>query len=254
MCQLTFVRAIYQSFYSRELYREVNEKWDASVFGYLFLLLTIAWACMMVNIQGVLQRGYESFSQHIVTQLPEVSIKNGVATTKENRPYFIKDPDNKEIIAIIDTSGQYKNLEKSSAEILITKTAFIYREHADVVKVRNFSKNLTMEIAPEKVREKVGHAVHWLWVILFPIFLISSFLYRIVQAFLYALFGKFFAWLGDVHIHYFNILKLSMVAITPVIVLETIFDCLNFHFYLQWFFYFILAMGYLIFAIRATKN
>jgi hypothetical protein len=254
MCQLTFVRAIYQSFYSRELYREVNQKWDAGVFGYLFLVLSISWACMMVNIHGVLQRGYDSFGKHFVHQIPDISIKNGTALTKENRPYFIKDPDNNEIFAIIDTSGQYKNLDNNSAEILITKNAFIYREHPNVVKVRNFSKDFALEITPEKVHEKVGYAVRWLWVILFPVFLILSFLYRIVQAFLYAILGKFFAWLSDVHLNYFNILKLSMVAITPVIVFETIFDCLNFHFHLQWLLYFILAMGYLIFAIRATKN
>ncbi len=256
MKQYNYLQAIFMSFYSRRLYRDVVTNWGASVVLYLFFILAISWFITSLSMQPKITSSFTQFANTLAPQIPEIDIKNGIVKTPENKPYVMQDLDTKEVIAIIDTSGKYANLQGSKAKILVTKNVIFYRDNEDpgLIKMREIPPSLSLAINPTKVKETVIHWVGWTWLILFPFLLLVSFIYRLFQAVCYAVLGKIFAAVSSTSLHYVNILQLSMVTITPVIVLGTIFDLVSVRFNHQWLFYFMLAMGYLIFAIMANKQ
>lgn len=261
--------AMYMSFYSAELYRDVAKNWGAGVVLYLFILLAICWSVLVVKLQPEINTVFIRLANNMSTQIPPFAINKGIVKTPENRPYEIIDPKTKETFAIIDTSGRYdrlciamdcqessskKSAPPSSTRILVTQDRVFYADNSDTIKIQALPKSLTMAIEPKLIQKEVVKFVGWSWVILFPILLIFSFAYRLVEALVYAILGKIFAAFGHIPLTYSEVLKITMIAMTPAILLATIFDWFNIVFHLQWFLYFIITMIYLLFGLNVNKK
>jgi len=254
MKQYGWLKAMYMSFYSRQLYRDVAQNWGLGTFFYLFLLLAICWAVLMFRIQPVINLASAQAISEIVPQLPEtIIIKEGKVTTPENKPYIIRSNDSKEVIGIIDTSGQYTDLEKLKTPLLITQDKVIYSENHDAVKTYKIHSSLNANFVPTQVKDVILKVIGWLWIILFPISLIGSFFYRVLQSILYAILGKLYAVIANISVSYVEIVKLTMVANTPTIIISTVLAWRG-----MWFHYsvlfFVLSIAYVIFAIGANNN
>lgn len=254
MKQYGWLKAIYMSFYSRSLYRDVAQNWGLGTFFYLFFLLAICWIALMFHIQPVINLEATKLINEITPQLPETMIiKEGTVITPENRPYIIQGKETNEIVAIVDTSGKYNTLDDVKTPVLITKNKVLYSDNNNAVRIYTIPATLTTDIVTTKVKDFILKVIGWLWVIIFPVVLVSSFLYRIFQSLFYAIIGKIFAVSATIKLTYVEIVKLTMVAITPVIVISTILEWFG-----LWFDYsglfFVLAMCYLIFAIGANKD
>jgi len=255
MRKYNIFQAIYMSFYSRDLYRDVARNWGGHVFLYLLFLLLLCWASMMVIYQPILNFGFRSMAEKIGPQIPPMTIKDGVVTTPENRPYFIKDPDKAETMAIIDTSGSYNNMDNvpDTTFFLMTKDTTYYRDQKGALRINKISPTLTLNVSPEKIQEVTKKYVSWLWVIILPFMVMMSFIYRIIQALFYGLIGKVFSIMSNIALTYGQTIKISIIAVTPAIILSTIFDWFNIDFHFEWIVFFAIAMIYLIFGIRSNK-
>lgn len=257
-----FFEALILSFFSKSLYRDVALNWRSGTVGYLFLLLTLCWlavfagAWLVLNVIHQLKVNQSiAYVLKITPQIPVIRIINGTVTTPENRPYLIKDPNTQQVLAIIDTSGKYTDLDKGPAQFLLTKNAMI-GSFGHQKKVETLASNLNMQVNPNQApaaAETFQQYLKWHWLLLFPVFLIFSFLFRLFQAVVYALFGKVFTLMFNVPLTYGQVLRLSLVAITPVIIISTILTLANIEFPYQYLFNFVLAMAYLIYAILSNK-
>jgi hypothetical protein len=255
MKQYGYLRAIILSFYSRELYRDVVKNWGAGTVFYLFLLLALSWGAMMFTIQPMITKNSAIALESIAPQFPAtIAIKDGEVKTPENKPYFITDPKNNKLMAIIDTSGKYQNLAQAKSQMLLTKNEFMYLGDENTYRVEKLPKKLNFEFTPGEIKKTLIKFTGYAWLIIFPILLLISFIYRLIEALFYGILGLIFASLSKVPLSYSATLKLSMVAVTPAIVIGTIFDWIGFSFYFEWFFYFVLSMTYLIFAIGSNRN
>jgi len=255
MRQFNYWQAIYQSFYSKALYRDVANHWGAGVFLYLLLVLAISWSIIMaVQVQPTITRESLLTLKQFAPQFPIMTIDKGIVTTPSNKPYLIKNPDTQKIVAIIDTSGQYKTLDSQAHYALLTDKQFFWKQGDGIVKVYNIPNDFTAELNPTDLRTTLEKWVPWLWVILFPLFLLFSFCYRIVQSLLYAIIGEVLVLLTGIKLSYSKIVKLTMVSITPAIVIGTALDWIDLNFHREWLFYFVLSMGYLFYAIWANKE
>lgn len=254
-------RALYLSFYSRELYRDVAENWGASVILYLLLVLFICWVSTLWNLQTVFKSQASRFVGTVIPQLPStIVIQKGTVVTPENRPYLIVDPVDQHVIAIIDTSGKYTQLPQGNARILVTKSAVARTDNNQVITIQNIPSTVNFTITPVQTRHVVLKLLDWLWVGFFPFLLLFSLFYRLLQSLFYAAIGTIIARVSGQHLLYSTILKLSIVALTPVIFLNTLFEWIRIvvptygvlpHMGLI---YFIIAMLYLVFAIRANRR
>src|SRR5207249_3863182 len=136
---------------------------------YLFMLLAICWILLMFRIQPAINLSTTRFADTVVPQLPEkISIKNGIVTTPENHPYFLRDSDTKEVIAVIDTTGKYKTLDEAKSSFLMTKDSVIYADK-NAIKIQKLPYDLNMNIEPVRVKEFAIKFAGWLWVLIFPI-------------------------------------------------------------------------------------
>lgn len=255
MRQYNVFQAIYMSFYSRKLYKDVTENWGGYTTLYLLFLLALSWILYTFMFQKGLNELVVLGSDTIIPQIPVITIKNGIISTPEQRPYLIKNPKNEnENIAIIDTSSTYKNINEANTVILITQNAIISKPKPNEIRISELPKTLNAEIDPKVWDQNFKRFVPYLWCILFPFLILVSFIYRLIQALVYAIIGKIFAFFCKVPLTYGHILQIAMVAITPVIVLTTIFWFFNITFAFQNLFYFLLAMIYLLYGIIANKT
>lgn len=256
MKDYSYLQAIYMSFYSRKLYRDVANNWGGGVVLYLFILLAICWAVMVFRYQPVIDRSFRQVADQVTPQVPEVKIQKGQASTPENRPYLIKDLDNGDVVAIIDTSDKYQSLNDtpSSTRILLTKDAVFYMDGSNNIRMQKIPNTLMLNVKPEIVKIKLLQFVGWSWLIIFPFLLFFSFIYRLAQSLVYAAIGKVFSALSNIPLTYAKILKISMIAVTPAIILSTILDWLYVGFSFELLAFFVITMVYLFFGIKANKD
>jgi len=248
-----YFRSMLMSFYSRDVYRDVAANWGGGVLWYLFLVLAIYTAITTLAIQIYTNTSLPPLLEKFAPQTPEVIIKAGIVSTPENRPYLIIDPETKKTVAIIDASGTYTNLEHHEAEVLLTKDALIIWDN-QTIKEHKLSTTINADLKPEELKVMIVHGAHWAWAVLFPIILIATYLFRIVQAFFYAILGKILSLIMSIKINYFDVFKLSVVALTPAIVLRLLIIFTLGAPPFTWLFCFLVAMGYLVFAISSVRK
>jgi hypothetical protein len=254
MQQYNMLQAIFMSFYSKKLYRDVAINWGGKAFLYLLLILALSWVYATYQTQHFLTHGFKLFSEKLVTQIPVMTIKNGMLSTPQNRPYLITDPDAHTTIAIIDTTGQYKTLEQTKASLLVTQTEIISQSRPNEYKINEIPKNLTMTLVPQTIKKYVQDYLHFAWILIFIAALMGSYVYRLVQVLLYSIIGKIFSVISNAQVSYGQIIQITMVAITPVIIIATILNALGVWIQHEFLLYFVLAILYMFYGIIANKN
>ena len=257
MQKYNIFQALYMSFYSRKLYQDVAQQWGGKTFLYLLMLLTLSWIGFTYRIQSDLSQIYHKNSNIIVTQIPVITIQNGKVSTPENRPYIITEPDQKNIIAVIDVSGKYTTVQQANAPILLTQTTLISQTKPNEIRTYELPSTLNYVVDPRLVSAFIADYLGYAWIVIFIPFLLGSYIYRIFQALVYGIIGKVVGAIGGVQLSYGQIVQIMMVAITPVIFLVTIIDFIGHgmtvipHEALTCFF---LAMIYLFYGIFSNKK
>jgi hypothetical protein len=97
-------------------------------------------------------------------------------------------------------------------------------------------------------------AKHWFVFAAYPLLVAFSFAFRTVQALIYALVGLLFAQLLNVKLDYKTLLRLTAVALTPVLVLDLILEFVPFHLPLWTLLGIGVSLGYLFFAVKANSE
>jgi hypothetical protein len=242
------------SFFSKDLYRDVGLNWRGTCFGYLLLLLAVCWIPWMVMIHQSLAEFVQNEASKLISQVPALTIKDGIASIDEPQPYYIMVPDSNEVFAIIDTTGTITSLADSNAYALITKTEAIYRE--DEVQSRTFSfaeiKNFRLDQA--KLNNWLSTFQKLFVPITYPVVLAFSYVYRIIQALIYAAVGLLFAQGFRTKIEYPALLRLAVVAVTPAIIVNTIAALTGFVSFGIWLVYLVIALAYLAFGVKAVSE
>lgn len=254
MREYGLLQAIYMSFYSRKLYRDVASHWGGYAFLYLLLLLALSMVYFTYEIQQVLNHMYVKVTDQFVAQVPVLTIKNGKISTPEKRPYLIKDNDNKTVIAVIDTTGKYKTLKDAKTDLLITEDKIISSPKPHETRIDTLPATVNYVFEPIVVNSYIKGVFSYTWVILYPLLVIAAFFYRVIQALIYAVIGKIFAAILGVKMSYAQTLQIALVAITPVIVWLTIASAFNIIMPNCAVWCFVLAMVYLFYAVFANRQ
>lgn len=254
MSQYNVLQAIVMSFYSKKLYRDVAINWGGKAFLYLLMLVALSWILLTIQFQLALNLIYQKDSEKIIPQIPVVTIKDGKLSTPENKPYVISNPETNEKIAVIDTSGTYTTLDQANTSILITQTEMITRSKPNETKTTQIPSNINMVLDPVVANGYIKKYLAFVWILFFIIVTIGAYIYRIIQALLYAILGKLFGVLCHIPLAYGKVLQITMVAVTPAIVLATIFDFFGVAFKHQELFYFLISLAYIFYGVYANKT
>jgi len=190
-----------------------------------------------------------------VDQLPVITITNGKADIKEPVPFYVKDK-NDAPFAIIDTSGQTTSLDNTPAVVLITRDSLVVRPDKESRETRSLSLADMGDIAitPKLVYNWLEIFNNLFVIVLFPVVLLTSFANHIVQVVLLAFLGGSFARHFNIQLDFKTLVRLSVVAFTPAIMLETVHAVLNIHYPYSSFFSFLITGGYLFYAVGSNSE
>lgn len=254
MSRYGMISALFMSFYSKSLYRDVGKNWGGKAFLYLLFVLALSWIWPTFQSQKIVNQYFSNNADTFFAQVPLIEVKNGKVITPENKPYIISDPDTKANLVIIDTSGQYTTLDNVDAGVLITQNQIISKPKPEQIRIDMIPETANVLIEPEKIQGMLRSYLGYMWIPLFLVVVLLSFLGRIVLALLYAVLGKVFSGITGSRVSYGTIVQIVLVAITPALVISSVLDAMKIQFAYQLLFNFLLTTGYMFYGILANRE
>lgn len=250
----TIIHPLFMSFYSKDFYRDVAQNWKNYAFYYLLFLLALCSVVKTVKIHYDLSDFLTKHAPAFISQIPAVNFSNGKASIDQDEPYFIKDPNSGEDIIIVDTTGQINSLNDTSAVMLLTETKLIIKKSDRQTQVFALSEIEDFRLDQDVVYGWLRIIQKWLAVVFFPFLVLGSFVYRLVQVLIYGIIGMLFANLLKMDIEFQSLISITIMAITPVVILDTFVGPPNISTVLWRFVCFLISMGFLFFGIKANSN
>ena len=242
------------SFFSKDLYRDVGLNWKRICFGYLLLLLAVCWIPMMVKIHTGFAGFVKNDAPTVVEQIPEITITDGQVSIEEPQPYFIREPDSNQIIGVIDTTGSIESPADANAFFLLTNNSII--THSDFeTRTIDLSQVKSFTLNSDRITRFLNNTKKYLVIIIYPIALLSSYVYRIILALIFAAIGLLFASSCRVSLSYGALLRLAVVAMTPCIIIKTVFALAGVQLpCIVLLLYFVITLAYLYFGVHACSQ
>jgi hypothetical protein len=243
------------SFFSKELYREMGLQWKGICFGYLFLLLAICWIPMMVRINTGFADFVKNNAPPVVEQVPEVTITDGGVSIQEPQPYYIKIPDTNDILAVIDTTGSIDSPQDVNAFCLLTKTNIIMKQSNFETRTYDLSQVKSFTVSGDGIMKLLHIIKKFLFIVLYPFALLGSYVYRIIQALIYAAIGLLFASACKVSLSYGALLRLAIAAMTPCMIIKTVLGLAGVYIpCVATLLYLLITLAYLYFGVHACSQ
>ncbi len=243
------------SFFSKDLYREVGLQWKGICFGYLFLFLAVCWIPMIVWINLRFAGFVKNVAPPVVDQVPEITITDGQASIKEPQPYYIRVPDTNQIIGVIDTTGSINSPSDANALILLTKTSLIMQKSRLETRSYDLSLMENRTVTGDDIMKLLHIFKKILLIASYPVALLGSYAFRIIQALIYAAIGLLFASTCKVTLSYGALLRLAVAAMTPCMIIQTVFGLAGVNLPCTvLLLYFLITLAYLYYGVHACSQ
>jgi hypothetical protein len=242
-------------FFSGALYRDVARNWRGIAALYLLLLLAITWAATMIKLHV----GFTAFARDefpkLADDIPPITIKNGVVSSPVEQPYEIKDKQTGKVFAVLDTTGTINSLDDTPAVILLTQNKLHYRgQNANETRITDLSKVESFYLDKQKVMGWMGTLSKWFFPGAYVPAVLFSFAMRLVQALIYGAIGLAFASMFEVRLAYPAAMRLAIIAVTPVILLDTILGLAGVNIPFWTLIGIVIALVYLAMAVKANRE
>jgi len=254
MKRYSTVHPLFMSFYSRSLYQDVAMNWRKISLLYLLLLLAVCLIPLTFKIRASVSDYLMHEAPKIVKQFPVVSISKGQVSVDVPMPYTIKDPENNAPFIIIDTTGQVTSLAGSDALVLLTKTKLFFKRDSKESRILDFSDIDSLVIDQSRLYDWMETFIEYFAFVLYPVALFFTFLFRILQAMVFAVIAISFNNYLKFNFKYSALLSLSIVSMTPAIIFDTLYNYFDMVIPFWWLIDFALALGYLFFALKSNAE
>lgn len=254
MKKYSAIQIPFLSFYSKALYREACFDWKGTGFAYLFLLLAVCWIPSMIKFDISCSNFIRNDTPEIITQIPQITFNNGIATVDAPQPYSIKDPKTQKVLLVIDTTGKVNSLKDTEAIGLVTKSEAIFKKNAVETNTYNYKGLGQFTLNQQKITGWLEIVRKYLALTFYPFAVAGSFIFRIVQLLIYAGIGILFASLCQSKRSYESLLRLSVVAVTPCIIISMILGVAGINVPFAGFWFFLAAMIYLFIGVRESAK
>ncbi len=251
MLKFPWWRALWLSFFSRSLYQSVARQWQG--IGSLYLLIVSALVVMPITMQ--IRDGYLTFIENelplYLDDLPELTIQNGQASTPEDHPYIINDKGTTDPFIVVDTTGQYTDLDQTSAAVLITADRISIRKNDVSTQSYSFSELGDMTIDRSAIETFMATTGKFIMPFAYIVLIAISWFWRFTQAMGYALIAGWLAKRQGVTMRYNSFVRVCAVALTPAMLLDMAIGLLNLPLPFAGALFVVLEVMYVRFAIQS---
>ncbi len=251
---MKFFINLWRSVTSFRFYKEIAFQKVSKSIGYLFLFIFLITLALSMKYSTVLIQGMAEVSKELGDRLPEIRIENGVVSTDVQEPFIIEE---KDFIFIIDTTGKITTVDPSYKQgILLTRNKLIHRQSEietrayDLSKIKSFTVN---KEAMERWRKASSRfAFPFLVVILFPYYVVA----KQIQILFFSLIALIANTATKANLKYENLFNISLFALTPPVLLATIFNLagLRIPLFLSVFLYTVIYIIFLIGGVKSCKG
>lgn len=249
MQEYNFWQAIPQAFYSKNLYKDIDQNWRGIGLRYLLLICFICSLPLLHTLHNVAVRITNDLYT-IAAQAPVITIKDGIVSINQPVPYAIKEPETNKTIIVIDTSIKQNNNTRNKKVFMLLSNDKLTINGKSSTKTYSFTdiKHSTID------QTRINHWVKILSIAIFIIFYSTGFLFYFIPSFFIALFYGAVARLFVRSFHsYAELTRLAAVALTPTLILIAVLTLFSIILPYRNIIYLMLSLGYLIFAIEANR-
>lgn len=250
MAQFRIYQALYLSFFSGALYRDVARNWQGVAALYVLLLVALAWLPTAVRLQLAVLHFAEHYAPHLIEQMPVVHIDQGRVRVEAEMPYIIHVRGRELRLAVFDTTGETTTLAQAQAPVLLTATELIVRDGGEVQRYP-LDQLDGVRLDRESLAEWVSLSRYLSVPVMSVIMVLFLAVYRMGQAFVFGGIGWLFGRVRPPGMPYQSLVRLAAVAITPAVGFEVIAAALGFSVPAPILLAVVLA--YLYFGIQANR-
>lgn len=234
------------SFYSKRLYRDVSVRWKGTNLGFLCILLALCLLPATREANTVIDR----YAAIYLMQIPPIRIIHGHVSAEAPQPYSIIEGNH--TVLLIDTTGRFKHVEDADALALLTATNLQIKRRNKPPKIHDLSSvedfELNQEIAAEFLRRMKRF--------LLPTYYVVSLLFTTAMFLLITMLcGAIALLFGQIQkrqVDYTAGLRLAVTALTPPLILNTLFRAAGLS--IPIILYILLALAYLYLAVGACRK
>jgi hypothetical protein len=211
-------------FFLPDLWRDVGQRWWGIGLTYLLLLMALTWLPPFFKWHAGLAGFVAVEAPKMTTQVPTVTLNNGDISIDRPEPYTITDTETGKPLVVFDTTGGTTEPPLSVPSVLVTKHGFSMRKSASEIQVQDLSQVKGVhQLNGNDVQGWLNTGVGAWWPVGYPAMTILSLLWRIFLTLIFATIGLAFASGMRAPLTYAALLRLSAVAMTPVVLLDTLF-------------------------------
>ncbi len=247
------MRTLYLAFYSRDAYIRAAREWKGIGFGYLFMLILLSTVCIGIWVHTWTNVAIAQVEKLILPQLPTMTFKDGHLTIDKELPYVIT-VNNTNLIRFDRTSAQPAD-PAEYAPLIVGETGVAHYEPGTRrFKEWIFKKIWSAVIDPLGIAKHIKFLKTWLGVIVALVLLPIHFGVVACQTLLLGAIGRIFTSTMSFILSYSKLVRISVVAVTPGVVLGTFLIVAN-QFFPLWFgIYGIMAVIYLFYGVYSNKH
>lgn len=254
MKRYSYFHALVLSFFSKALYRDVGRQWRGTGLAYLLLVIALVWIPTVIKGHLGLAAFVKNDAPAITQQIPPITIVNGKASTDAPLPHLIKDPKSGDTIALIDTRQAAEPDNSEAIPLVLTQTKLVMHKDARETRIYDLAGVGRFSIDRAKVEGWLATGKTWLFPILYPLAVLFSFVFRGIQILIYALIGLLFSRMLNVNLDYKALMRLSAVAITPMLILNLVLEFVPVHIPGFVLLGIAIELVYLFFAVKANAE
>lgn len=253
MRRYNYFHAVVLSFFSKSFYQDVGRQWRGTGLLYLLVLLVLVWIPTVIRGYLGLADFVNNTAPGVTEQIPPITITNGKASADVPMPHVIKDPKSGVTLAVIDTTDN-ADTSDSTVPVVLTRTKLIMNKDERETRVYDLSTIGNFSVDRAKIDGWLAAGKTWFFPIFYPFAVLCSFIFRTIQILIYALIGILFTRMLNANLDYKTLMRLTAVAITPVLILNLIFEFVPARIPFSSLLGIAIGLGYLFFAVKANAD
>ncbi len=219
--------AFHKAFYSKRFYRSAASRWKRHAVVYLLVLSLVYTMSAVYRLKVETADILNASLPLLAKQIPEITIDRGRVSIDADEPYLIRGPRNNEVVAILDTTGQYQDLSGTESMVLLTADRLFVRRGIDTVREVDLSSVDGFHLNRDRMMSWMSSMVAWMPVMVFPFAAVAAFGLRLLQALFFGALGMTLASGLKRPIPFPAAFSIAVAALTPAIILDTVFNLLG---------------------------
>ena len=151
-----------------------------------------------------------------------------------------------------DRHHGFDDLQGTDAIGLVTKTEATFKKNAVETRTFAFKEIKEFTLDRDMITGWMAKAKTFVAPVVYPFAVLGSFVGRVLQILIYAAIGLILSSCCNTRRTYTELLRLTVVALTPCIIVQTVLGIVQIRVPVPGLLYFLAAMGYLLFGIKAA--